>query len=108
MSWTDYVGDTAATQAKSFSKRLQRISPDAGILFISVRAVPTKDGNSKTFEVRLGVTKGVGERAAIALTQFTFKEEIERGLKFNVSAYEGVSGAARDNDGDEEAGPTPS
>jgi hypothetical protein len=105
---TDYVGDAAATQARSFEKRLQQLSPDSGLLFISVKAVPSRDGNSKSFEVRLGVQKSVGERAGVALVQFVLREEIERGLKFLVSAYQGVSGAARDYDGDAKAGPTPS
>ena len=108
MGWTDYVGDAAAVQAKSFEKRLQRLRPDAGILFVGVKAVPTKDGNCKSFEVRLGVHKGIGESAAVALVQFTLREEIDRGLRFLVSAYQGVSGAARANDGDEEAGTPPS
>ena len=105
---TDYVGEAAATQARSFQKRLQQLSQESGILFVSVRAVPANDGNCKSFEVRLGVTKGVGERAGVSLVQFVLREEIKRGLKFLVSAYQGVSGAARDYDGDEEAGPTPS
>jgi hypothetical protein len=108
MGWTDYVGDAAGVQAKSFEKRLQGLKPEAGILFVSVKAVPTKDGNCKSFEVRLGVHRGIGESAGVALVRFTFRDEIERGLKFLVSAYQGVSGAARAYDGDEEAGTTPS
>lgn len=99
-----YVADEISVQARSFEKRLQRLSPDAGILFISVKAVPHERGNSKAFEVRLGISKGVGERAGVALVRHVFREEIERGLSFSVSAYEGISGAARANDGDEEAG----
>jgi hypothetical protein len=102
----DYVSAPAAAQARGFEKRLQQLSPEAGILFVGVLAVPTEDGDSKTFEIRLGVRKTM--LAGVALVQFTFREEIEQGLKFLVSAYQGVSGAARDDDGDEEAGPTPS
>lgn len=108
MGWTDYVSDSVAAQARSFQRRLQQLSPDSGILFVGVRAVPSKDGNSKTFEIRLGVQKSVGESAGAALVRFVLREEIDRGLKFLVSAYQGVSGAARDYDGDEKAGPTPS
>ena len=102
----DYVSAPAAAQARSFEKRLQQLSPDAGILFVGVLAVPAEDGDSKRFEVRLGVRKAM--MAGVALVQFTFREEIEQGLQFLVSTYQGVSGAARDYDGDEEAGPTPS
>lgn len=102
----DYVSAPAAAQARAFERRLQKLSPDAGILFLSVRAVPSEDGDSKAFEVRLGVRKSM--MAGVALVQFTFRDEIDRGLRFLVSTYSGVSGAARDYDGDEEAGPTPS
>ena len=102
----DYVGAPAAAQARSFEKRLQQLQPVAGVLFVGVNAVPTEDGESRTFEVRLGVKKGMV--AGVALVQFTFRKEIDQGLRFLVSAYQGVSGAARDDDGDEKAGTTPS
>jgi len=102
----NYVSAPAAAQARGFEKRLQQLSPEAGILFLSVCAVAAEDGDSKAFEVRLGVRKNM--MAGVSLVQFTFREEIAQGLRFLVSAYQGVSGAARDNDGDEEAGPTPS
>ena len=104
----DYVGDVAAALCKGFEKRLQSLSPDAGILFVGVKAVPTANGASSVFEVRLGVCKDIGESAGLALVKFVFREEIETGLKFLVSAYQGVSGAARAYDGDEEARTPPS
>lgn len=102
----NYVDDAAADQAVKFEKRLQQLSPNAGVLFASVNAVPVEGGDTKAFEVRLGVKKGM--QAGVTLVQFTFRDEIDQGLRFLVSAYQGVAGAARDYDGNEEAGPTPS
>lgn len=103
MTLLNYVGDEVAKQAKAFEKKIQKLSPEAGIIFVSVNGLPTKDGKTKTFEVRLGVHRGVGECAGIALIKYIFKEETDRGFKFLVNAHQGVSGAYRANDGDEEA-----
>ena len=100
----DYVGEVTAAKARGFEKRLQHLSTEAGVLFVSVKAVPCADGISDTFEVRLGVRRSI--EAGVPLVQFTFREEIGQGLNFLVSVYQGVSGAARDYD--DKAGPTPS
>lgn len=97
----DYVGAEAAAKARDFERRIQKLSPNAGVLFVSVQATPAEDGNSGTFEVRLGVKRGMN--AGVALVQFTFRDEINEGVKFLVSAYQGVSGATRDH-GDAEVG----
>lgn len=97
----DYVGAEAATKARDYERRIQKLSPNAGVLFVSVQATPAEDGNSGTFEVCLGVKRGM--KAGVALVQFTFRDEINEGVKFLVSAYQGVSGATRDH-GDAEVG----
>lgn len=97
----DYVGDEAAAKARDYERRIQKLSPNAGVLFVSVQATPAEDGNSGEFEVRLGVKRGMN--AGVALVQFTFRDEINQGVTFRVSVYQGVSGATRDY-GDAEVG----
>jgi hypothetical protein len=97
---TDYVSDESAAQAKAYETELRKLPPDAGILFIGVKAVPCRDGKSKSFEVRLGTHRAVGQSASVALVSYTFRHEMQRGIKFLVSAYQGISGAARADHGD--------
>lgn len=103
----DYVGEEEAAQARKFERKLQQLPKDAGLLFIGVQAVPAPNGKSGVFEVRLGLRRR-GEVDGAALVKFVFREELASGVRFQVSTYRGVSGADRDDDGDEEAGPTPS
>jgi len=102
----DYVNESAAARAQDFEKRLQQLPTVAGILFVSVKAVLSATGDSKMFEVHLGVRKDV--LAGSPLVRLVFQKEIEQGLTFLVSAYQGVSGAARDYDGDEKTSTTSS
>jgi len=104
----DYVSDEAAAQARKFERKLQQLPKDAGLLFIGVQAVPASDGKSGVFEIRLGLRRTVGDVDGAALVKFVFREELANGVRFQVSTYRGVSGADRDDDGDEEAGTTPS
>lgn len=102
----DYVNEAEAGQARNFENRLQQLPSAAGILFVSVKAVLSATGNSKMFEVYLGVRKDV--LAGSPLVRHVFREEINQGLTFLVRAYQGVSGAARDYDGDEKTSTTSS
>jgi hypothetical protein len=109
MDSMNYASEESATQARAMERKLQHLRPEAGILFISVKAQPCKDGKCKTFEVRLGVTKGIGESTGRALVRYVLHEEIDtRGLTILANVYEGVPGAARGNTGDDEAGAPPS
>ena len=98
----DYVGEKAAALARKFEKTIQHVAKQAGILFVGVRAVPTQDGESDQFEVSMGIRRGIGVTDGNALVKFIFRKEIEDGLRFQVSSFQGVSGADRDYDGDEE------
>lgn len=98
----EYVGEASAVLAREFERKLQKLPKDAGILFVGVQAVPALDGNSKSFEVRLGLRRRSAGGGS-ALVKFVFQEELANGVRFQVSAYPGVSGADRDHDGDEEA-----
>ena len=100
----DYVSEESNQQARSFEKRFQQLRPDAGILFVSVKAVPCANGECRAFEVRLGVTRQVGALAGAALCRFIMRQEIDRGLSIVTDVYQGVPGAARGNTSDEEAG----
>lgn len=108
MSITSYVGEEAASQAKAFERKLQQLSPDAGVLFVGVQAESSENGKTKSFIVRMGVVRHVGRRAGESLVRYVMKEEIERGYRFLTNIHEGVSGAARDYDGDATTSSTPS
>ena len=105
----DYVSDASGEQARVIEKKLQELRPEAGILFVSVRAVPCSMGKCDTFEVRLGVTKQTGESTGRALVRWALHEEIEvKRLSILANVYPGISGAARGNTNDGQASPTPS
>jgi hypothetical protein len=108
MNPVPYVDEKANEIARWMERRLQEVSPLAGIIFVSVKAVPVLKGNSNAFEVRLGLDREMEEGTGVAVIQNTFKEQIQQGLvTINAAVFRGIRGAAS-NAGDEEAHPNPS
>lgn len=99
----DYVSEEAVAQAKGMERKFQLLKPEAGVIFVSVRAVPTTDGRCRYFEVRLGMTKRIGESTGRSLVKHVLDEEIDSGLTILANVYSGICGAAHDA-GDEEVG----
>jgi hypothetical protein len=101
----DYVSEAAKTQARAMERKFQFLKPDAGLIFISVQAVPAESGRCRVFEVRLGVTRQIGESTGKSLVRYVLQEEMEtRDIVIRASVYPGISGAAHDA-GDEESRP---
>lgn len=103
----DYVSEDAAQVVKYLEKKFQSVSELAGVIFISVQAVPAPKGEVDSYIVRLGISKKFEEATGMALLKSVLHDEIER-KAFNLSAsiYRGVSGAASDK-GDEGPHPRP-
>ena len=103
-----YVNDKAQHVARWMESRLQEVNEAAGIIFVSVKAVPMDKGNSVVFEVRLGIDRKHEEDTALSVIKHVFREEISKGvLNINAAVFRGIRGAAI-NPGDEEARPVPS
>lgn len=99
-----YVNDESVARARDIERRLAEVSPDAGVLFVSVTAQPEEGGKSREFFVRLGIRRAFSEDAGRALIRQLCTQEISAGLKILVSVFRGISGADRD-DGSEAAHP---
>jgi hypothetical protein len=93
-----YVSEEAVKQARVFEARLQALPSQAGVLFVSVKAVPVVGGKATSFHVELGLSKTVGEGVGIPLVKKVFEEEIEAGMQFTAYCREGVLGSCRDED----------
>lgn len=93
-----YVGQEAQNLALEWERRLRKVNQQAGLLFVSVSPVPSRDGRSKVFNIWVGISKKLDPGTAIAVIKHIFKEEIEEGkYTINASAVRGVHGAARDS-----------
>src|SRR5690349_8916600 len=49
-----YVNEVSAERAREWERRFQRLPRDAGVIFISITAVPEIGGDCHVYEVRLG------------------------------------------------------
>lgn len=104
----NYVNELSRHLALGMEQRFQRLPPSAGVLFVSVRAVPESDGVAKSFEVRLGINRLFEEETGLALIKRVLEPEIaEKKFSISASVYRGVLGAARDEN-HEGPGPLPS
>lgn len=105
MSQVAYVSEDAKQRTHEFEERFIKLPAQAGVIFASVRAIPAIRGEVDTYEVRLGMKRGLEEGTGIALIKHVLRDEIEKGLySIRGSIYIGRAGAARDQ-GDEEAHP---
>ena len=98
----DYVSIEANAQARAMERKFQFLKADAGVIFVAVQAIPAEEGKCKKFEVRLGMTRRIGEATGRALVRYVLHEEMDRGVVVLASVYSGICGAAHDA-GDEEA-----
>ena len=103
----DYVGEPATQVVKYIEKKFQSVHEAAGILFVSVSAVPAPEGKVTDYVIRLGISKKFEEGTGMALVKSVLNDEIERkAFNISVAIYRGVSGAASDQ-GDEGPHPRP-
>jgi hypothetical protein len=104
----DYVSEEAKKVVEYIESRLRILPPAAGILFISVKAVPAPKGEVKAYEVRMGISKNFDEETGMAVIKTVFHKEIEEGaFTLLASVFRGIPGAANDKS-HEGAHPRPS
>ena len=108
MKSVPYVSEQAQDIARQMERRLQAVSSQAGIIFVSVKAIPEHKGRSLRYEVRLGIDRKFEEATGVAIIKHVFEDEIKSGsVRIDAAVYRGIRGAAI-NTGDEEAGQTSS
>ena len=91
-----YVSDKAASWARELSQRFRDLPEGAGILFISVRAVPVEDGNSKAIDICLGMEQHLDHKLGISIVQKVLEKELneQRIILRTVDVFSGIPGAA--------------
>lgn len=92
MNEIKYVSQDALEASIEMEHKLQKFPAQAGIIFISVKAVPALEGKVTTYEVRLGINKAIGEAAGSALITDALKDWISLGVRINAAVYTGVPG----------------
>lgn len=102
-----YVSEVSAATARWYAKRLQDLPAEAGIIFVSVAAIPVDNGLSNVFDVTLGMTQGFDPSLGVSLVKKVFDAEIKNGIAFfrSVTSTVGVSGAAHDRGDQSDARP---
>lgn len=96
----DYVGEEALKVVEYIETKLKSLPPQAGIIFVAVKAVPAPKGEVKSFEIRLGMMKQFEEATGMEIIKSLFKEEIEKGsFGLLASVFRGVPGAAAHDKG---------
>lgn len=97
MNPVSYVSANAHAFARMFEDRFQKLPPNAGVIFVSVKAIPAPGGNVTEFEIRLGISKNLTEDIGWSLIQYVMKDEIAaKVITIRGSVYLGFSGACRD------------
>jgi hypothetical protein len=92
-----FVSAESDALARKMERRLAALPAQAGILFVSVTAQPTDDGEVKEFVVRLGIARHLQEGTGRALISKYLAEEMRAGLKVFAGIYRGVPGASGDD-----------
>jgi hypothetical protein len=86
-----YVDEASAALAHAWQERIQKLSPESGILFLSVTGIPIASGRCSQFDFVLGVQKSVAAGTAMAVIQHFFEKELED-YGIAVTIYQGVLG----------------
>lgn len=92
-----YVNERVAAMIAEIENRFRSLPPNAGVLFVSVGAVPVEGGNSPELWVRLGLTKNLSRDVGELIVQKVLENELASNLKVRTVVYLGVPGAAHDS-----------
>jgi hypothetical protein len=92
-----YVSDLANALARTMEDKIQKLPPEAGVMFVGVRPEPMEGGTSTNFLVYLGVSRKFETSTGKSLAEHVLREEAAAGAKILVFAYRGVAGACRDS-----------
>ena len=98
MSDVPYVNEEAVLRAQELEKKFLKLPPESGVLFISVRPIPTPGGRTKEFDVRLGISRRYEEGTGMAIIKKVLEDDLKGGLDISAAVYRGVRGAGSDED----------
>jgi hypothetical protein len=98
---TPYLREQYVTLASVWERRFAELPPDAGILFVSVKAYPEMGGVPRVITVHLGLERRLSEDTGLALVKHYLAEELASGtFEIRAAVYRGLPGcAARAHDG---------
>lgn len=87
---TPYVSLDAAWRAKEFEDRFLKLPPGAGVLFVSVEAMPIVGGDSKIYEIKLGLSRWHDGSAGKHIIQQVMQKELaERQYEIRGTTFRG-------------------
>lgn len=92
-----YISDGSAAIARAMGRKLQKLPPEAGIIFIAVDPTPVDDGVCGNFSIFLGVVKSdyINASTMDALVRTTLKEDLEHdAITVTVWSVFGTSGSS--------------
>lgn len=87
----NYVSDSIAKLCNEWENRFKNLPPQAGILFISVKAYPSPEGGDGRYHIVLGLNKTlpVDESTGMGIVMKVMEKELQLGLSLEVSVYLG-------------------
>lgn len=94
MEETPYVGEAAQALALSFEQSLLSLPRDFGVLFASVRALPSPDGTGREVDVVLGVARSMSPLTGSALVSAVAGKEAPDLAVRGVLVFRGSSPSA--------------
>lgn len=87
----EYVREEHNNRAIDIEKAFKNLSPIAGVLFISVKAVPSLDNSVSKFRLCLGIKKELQEATGIALIKHVVLDKLNLDLTlFSYEVHRGI------------------
>lgn len=94
MAEIPYVSEDSLKKAEAMERKFLRLNKASGILFVSVRPIPTPDGEAEAFFITLGTKKDLSEGTTVALIKSLLAPELEDGIRVSIAAVRGICGPA--------------
>jgi hypothetical protein len=90
-----YVSEQVNIMARRMEAKIQKLPPEAGVMFVGVCPEPMNNGQSTNFIIYLGISRDFETSIGRSLAEHVLREEMTSGAKVLVFAYRGVAGACR-------------
>jgi hypothetical protein len=92
---TPYVSEEAERLARSWEERFTELPPTAGVLFASVRPKPASRGEVRAFDVRIGISKKLGQELGSAIARHVLARELaDERYELVIESWSGLPCAA--------------
>lgn len=91
-----YVLEEFVERAHQMEREFLKLSPDSGVIFAGVTAIPSEDGVPSGYKITVGISRKFEVGTGIAIAKKVLGDYLDPKKPLNITVFRGSSGPCRD------------